>query len=218
MRGLILIATLAAIGFLFEGLGLKSMLDAGWVDHEVRGKGLLGEGLFLLVGAVVIAVGLPRQVVCFLGGYAFGFGLGTGLSLIATLMGSATAFFYARFMGRDLLVRRFPGKIKRLDDFLAGNPIVMALVLRLSPLSYGLAANIGAGVSGVRAAPFFLGSALGYLPQTLVFALLGGGIQLDPVMSTALSVLLFVVSSVLGLWLWRRYRVAQGLPEDEKEA
>lgn len=91
----------------------------------------------------------------------------------------------------------------------------MALILRLSPLSYGLAANIGAGVSGVRALPFFAGSAIGYLPQTIVFTLLGGGMQLDPVTNTILSALLFVVSTVLGLWLWRRYRAARGLPEDE---
>lgn len=215
LRGLVLIATLAAIGFLFEGLGLKSMLETGWVDHEVRGKGLWGEGLFLLVGAAFVALGLPRQVVCFLGGYAFGFTLGTGLSLAATLIGSVVTFYYARFMGRDVLARRFPGKVKRIDDFLAGNPMTMALVLRLSPFSANLVANLAAGVSGVRAVPFFIGSVLGYLPQTLVFALLGGGIQLDPVLNTALSVALFVVSSVLGVWLWRRYRAARGLPEYE---
>lgn len=215
IRGLVLIATLALIGFLLEGIGLRALLDSAWVDSEVRGKGLWGEGLFLLVGAVVIAIGLPRQMVCFLGGYAFGFWLGTLLALTATLMGSMSAFYYARFMGRAFLARRFPGKIKRLDDFLAGNPLTMALILRLSPLSYGLAANIGAGVSGVRALPFFAGSALGYLPQTIVFALLGGGMQLDPITNTILSAVLFVVSSVLGLWLWRRYRAARGLPEDE---
>ncbi|AVM75783.1 TVP38/TMEM64 family protein [Magnetospirillum gryphiswaldense] len=215
IRGLVLIATLALIGFLLEGIGLRALLDSAWVDTEVRDKGLWGEGLFLLVGAVVIAIGLPRQMVCFLGGYAFGFWLGTLLALTATLMGSMSAFYYARFMGRDFLARRFPGKIKRLDDFLAGNPLTMALILRLSPLSYGLAANIGAGVSGVRALPFFAGSAIGYLPQTIVFTLLGGGMQLDPVTNTILSALLFVVSTVLGLWLWRRYRAARGLPEDE---
>ena len=217
VRGLVLIATLALIGFLLEGIGIRSLLDSAWVDSEVRGKGLWGEGLFLLVGAAIIAIGLPRQMVCFLGGYAFGFSLGTALALVATLMGSMSAFYYARFMGRDFLARRFPGKIKRLDDFLAGNPLTMALILRLSPLSYGLAANVGAGVSGVRALPFFAGSAIGYLPQTIVFALLGGGMQLDPVTNTILSALLFVISSVLGLWLWRRYRAARGLPADESE-
>ncbi|MCA1910104.1 MAG: VTT domain-containing protein [Magnetospirillum sp.] len=216
LRGLVLIATLAAVGALLELVGLKSMLESGWVDSEVRGKGLWGEALFILVGASFTALGMPRQVVSFLGGYAFGFLLGTLLSLLATLMGALGVFYYARFMGRDFLARRFPGRVKKIDDFLSGNPMTMALVLRLSPFSSNLVANLAAGVSGVRALPFFAGSAIGYLPQTIVFALLGGGMELDPVTNTILSAMLFVVSTVLGLWLWRRYRKARGLPEDEE--
>lgn len=215
LRGLVMIVTLALVGYLLEGVGLRSMFDSTWVDHEIRGQGLLGEGLFLLVGAVVVALGLPRQAVCFLGGYAFGFSFGTVLALLATLTGSLAVFYYARFMGRSFLVRRFPGQVKRLDEMLAGNPLVAALILRLFPLSNGLAVNIGAGVSGVRALPFFTGSLLGYLPQTVIFTLLGGGMQLAPVANTIVSAGLFVVSSVLGFWLWRRYRATHGLAEDE---
>ncbi|MGE4280579.1 MAG: TVP38/TMEM64 family protein [Magnetospirillum sp.] len=216
-RGLVMILTLAGVGYLLEGVGLRSMFDSTWIDHEIRGQGLLGEALFLLVGAGVVALGLPRQAVCFLGGYAFGFVFGTVLALLATLLGSVTVFYYARFMGRQFLLRRFPGQTKRLDEMLAGNPMVAALILRLFPLSNGLAVNIGAGVSGVRAIPFFAGSLLGYLPQTLVFTLLGGGMELAPVTNTILSAGLFVVSSVLGFWLWRRYRVRHGMSVDENE-
>lgn len=216
-RGLVMILTLAGIGYLLEGVGLRSMFDSTWIDHEIRGQGLLGEALFLLVGAGVVALGLPRQAVCFLGGYAFGFVLGTVLALVATLLGSVSVFYYARFMGREFLVRRFPGQTKRLDEMLAGNPLVAALILRLFPLSNGLAVNIGAGVSGVKAVPFFAGSLLGYLPQTVIFTLLGGGMELAPVANTILSAGLFVVSSVLGFWLWRRYRVRHGMSVDENE-
>lgn len=216
IRGLVLIATLAAVGVLLELVGLKGMLESQWVDAEVRGKGLWGEALFLLVGGAFTALGLPRQVVAFLGGYAFGFLGGTALALAATLGGAVVTFYYARFMGREFLVRRFPRRVKKIDDFLSGNPLVMTLVLRLSPFSSNLVANMAAGVSGVRMVPFFLGSVLGYLPQTIVFALLGGGLQLAPVTNTILSAGLFVVSSVLGLWLWRRYRAARGLAEDDE--
>lgn len=214
VRGLLLIATLVAVGLLIEGLGLKSMFETGWVDAEVRGKGLWGEMLFVVVGAAFTAIGLPRQVVSFLGGYAFGFAIGTALALVATLAGAVATFQYARFMGRSFMLRRFPHRIKKIDDFLSGNTAAMALVLRLSPFSNNLAANLAAGVSGVRPLPFFAGSAVGYLPQTLIFALLGSGVEVEPVFRTGMSVALFVVSTVLGLWLWRRFRTAKGLPED----
>lgn len=217
IRGLVLIATLVAVGFLIEGLGLKSMFETGWVDTEVRGKGLWGEALFVLVGAAFTAIGLPRQVVSFLGGYAFGFVIGTGLAVLATLVGAVSAFHYARFMGRSFMLRRFPHRIKKIDDFLAGNTAAMALVLRLAPFTHNLATNLAAGVSGVRAVPFFVGSAAGYLPQTAVFALVGSGVEVDPVFRIVVSVALFVVSSALGIGLWRRYRSAKGLPEDLPE-
>jgi len=217
LRGLVLIATLVAVGWLLEVIGLKSMLDTGWIDHEVRGKGLWGEALFVLVGAAFTVV-LPRQVVSFLGGYAFGFVIGTGLALLATLVSAVTSFYYARFMGRDFLARRYPGRIGKIDAFLSTNTLVTTLVLRLSPFSSNLIANLAAGVSGVRPAPFFAGSAIGYLPQTLIFALLGSGFDVDPTLRTGLSVALFVVSSVLGLVLWRRYRAKRGMPDEESGA
>lgn len=216
LRGLVLIATLVAVGWLFEVVGLKAMLDTGWVDQAVRGQqGLYGEGLYLLVGTVAVALGLPRQAVSFGAAYAFGPWMGLALALLATLAGSLVTFYYARFIGRDALARRFPDKIARVNAFLAGNEFTMAIILRLSPLSHNGTANVAAGVSGVRAAPFFAGSLVGFLPQTLVFVLAGAGFQLGRTISWTLSGVLLVGSTVLGIWLWRRTRAARGLPEDE---
>jgi uncharacterized membrane protein YdjX (TVP38/TMEM64 family) len=206
LRGLVLIVTLVAVGFLIEGFGFRDALDTGWIDAQIRGKGLSGDALFVMVGALFIGIGLPRQAVCFLGGYAFGFIEGVLWSSLASVLGCICAFYYARFLGRSLVVTRFPDRIARLDAFLEGNTFSMSLLLRLLPIGSNLLANLAAGVSGVRAVPFFLGSALGYLPQTFVFVLLGSGIQVDPVFRIGTSVILFIASGVLGVWLYRRYR------------
>ncbi|MDA8230832.1 MAG: VTT domain-containing protein [Magnetospirillum sp.] len=214
VRGFILIATLVGIGAVLDVLGFRDMLGTNWIDAQVRGKGLAGEATFLAAAAVFTAIGLPRQVPSFLAGYAFGLVHGTALGLLATLAGAAAAFQYARFMGRAFLLRRFPGHMQKIDGFLADNTATMAMVLRLSPFTNNLATNLAAGVSGVRMAPFVAGSALGYLPQTLVFALLGSGFALDPALRWGGSVVLFVVSSILGMWLWRRARRTRRLPGD----
>ncbi|MGE5515581.1 MAG: TVP38/TMEM64 family protein [Bacteroidota bacterium] len=217
VRGLVLIATMVAIGWLFEVVGIKAMLNTGWVDQAVRGQqGLYGEALYLLVGAVVIAIGLPRQAVSFGAAYAFGPWMGLALALLSTVLGSLTTFYYARFIGRDALTRRFPDKIARIDAFLTGNEFTMAIILRLSPVSHNATANVAAGVSGVRVVPFFAGSAIGFLPQTIVFALAGAGFELDKMVTWSLSGVLFVASTVLGVWLWRRTRAAKGLPDEEE--
>ncbi len=206
LRGLILILTFVAIGFLIEGLGIKDALDTHWVDAEIRGKGLSGNALFVLMGGIAIGIGLPRQAVCFLGGYAFGFAEGLLWSSLASLVGCVGAFFYARFMGRGFIAARFPDRVARVDAFLAGNTFSMTLLMRLLPVGSNLLTNLAAGVSGVVAVPFFLGSLLGFVPQTAVFALLGSGIQVDPVFRIGASVILFVASGVIGVWLFQRYR------------
>jgi uncharacterized membrane protein YdjX (TVP38/TMEM64 family) len=206
LRGLVLIGTFVAIGFLIDGLGLKTAFDTTWVDSQIRGKGINGQVLFVLVGAVFIGIGLPRQMVCFLGGYAFGFVEGAAWSSAASLLGCISAFYYAHFMGRDILARRFPDRINRINSFLAGNAFGMSLLLRLLPVGSNVATNLAAGMAGVPAVPFFLGSLLGYLPQTIIFALLGSGITVDPVFRIGSSVVLFVASGVIGVWLFRRYR------------
>ena len=214
LRGFILIASFVAAGFLFKTIGGEGVFDADWIDRDIRGQGLTGEILFVLVGAVITAIGLPRQAVSFLGGYAFGFLLGTGLALMASLCGCILAFFYARLLGRSFVLARFPERIKRIDSFLRDNPLTMTLLIRLLPVGNNALTSMTAGVSGVHPAPFFIGSVIGYLPQTVIFTLLGSGIHLEPEIRIGASVVLFVLSGALGIYLFRRYRNSRALDEE----
>lgn len=211
LRGLVFLASLVAIGFLVRAMQLDSFLDKAWIDTEIRGRGVTGEMLLVATGAVFVAVGLPRQIISFLAGYGFGFIAGLGLGLAATTLGCVISFFYARFLGRDVIARRFPGRVRRIDDFLADNPFTMTLLIRFLPAGSNLVTNLAAGVSSVGWLPFVAGSAVGYVPQTAVFALVGSGIGVDPVWRIGLSVVLFVVCGGLGIHLYRRYRHGKSL-------
>jgi uncharacterized membrane protein YdjX (TVP38/TMEM64 family) len=121
-------------------------------------------------------------------------------------LGCTLSFFYARWLGRHFIATRFGARIKRIDDFLGWNPFAMALLIRLLPVGNNLITNLTAGVTSVRAAPFILGSMTGYIPQTLVFALIGSGVNVDPELRIGLAVALFLVSGMIGVWLYRKYR------------
>jgi uncharacterized membrane protein YdjX (TVP38/TMEM64 family) len=205
LKGLILMASLVAIGWGVKVSGLAQHLDAQWVDSEIRGNGL-GWLYYLAFGAVGAAVGLPRQAICFLGGYAFGLGEGLVLAEAASGLGCLLCFLYARLLGRDLVRHRFAERLARLDDFLKGHPFSMAMLIRLLPVGSNLVTNLLAGVSSAPLAPFLAGSLIGYLPQTMIFALLGSGIHVQPIWRTAASVALFVASGLLGVLLYRRMR------------
>ncbi len=211
LRGLVFLASLVAIGFLVRALQLDSFLDKAWIDTEIRGRGLTGEMLLVATGAVFVAVGLPRQIISFLAGYGFGFVAGLGLGLAATTLGCIISFVSARCLSRDVIARRFPGRVRRIDDFLADNPFTMTLLIRFLPAGSNLVTNLAAGVSSVGWLPFVAGSAVGYVPQTAVFALVGSGIGVDPVWRIGLSAVLFVACGGLGIHLYRRYRHGKSL-------
>ena len=207
-RLLLLVAGLAAIGWAMRAVG--AVPGTEWVDLHVRDAGWQGEASFLLLGTVMGAAGLPRQAIAFLGGYAFGAVEGTALALLAQLLGCAATFLWARAVGRAWAERRLSrpsgARLRPLVETLRAEPFAASLALRLFPVGNNLLLNLLAGVSGLAAGRFLLASALGYLPQTVVFALLGKGVRVEGAWQLGLSLALLASSVALGLWLMRRHR------------
>ncbi len=213
IRGLALFVSLVVLGVVLK---TGVVFNEAWIDSVIRSQGLKGVLIFVAVGWGVTSVGLPRQLVAFLGGYAFGFITGTVLALAATTLGCITAFLFARVLARDWVAGKISDRIRRIDGFLSENPFSMTLLIRFLPLGSNFLTNLAAGVSSVSWAPFVAGSALGYIPQMLVFALVGSGISLDPELRISLSVVLFVGSGMIGITLYRRYRHGKSF-DDEVE-
>lgn len=212
-KGLAFILSLAALGYLFKTSDLGNSVNEAWIDARVRGHGVNGALLFLLMGGLFTAIGLPRQIIAFLGGYAFSLGLGTLLGAVAALLGCVLSFSYARFFGKDLLRARLGERAGRFDRFIRHHPISMTMLIRLLPVGNNLLTNLAAGISSIRPGHFFFGTLVGYLPQTLVFALVGSGVHIAPAIKLALAIGLFLISGALGAWLYRRFRHGQSLDQ-----
>ena len=198
--GLMLLG-LVALGLILRGLGFDPR-------SAVEAAGRQGPAGFVAFGALACAVGVPRQIVSVAAGYAFGVWPGTLLALAAETLGCAATFWWARLLGRRaasaFLQRREGGRLHRLDQFLAGSAFTATLTLRLLPVGNNLALTLLAGVSGVAALPFIAASCIGYVPQTVVFALAGAGAGVSDGAQLALAAVLLVASIGLGLLLWRR--------------
>ena len=213
-KGLLMLAVLAGVGWLLKTTPRGSFFERDAIDALVKGQGWRGEALFILAGGLLTAVGFSRQAVAFMGGYAFGLAMGTGLSVAAAALGCATAFCYARFFGREAIARRFSEKIRRSDAFLGEHPFAMTLLIRFLPVGSNLLTNLAAGVSSVSGVIFVTASAVGYVPQMVIFALVGSGVHLDTGYGIGLSVILFVASGLLGVHLYRKYRHGKRLGDD----
>jgi uncharacterized membrane protein YdjX (TVP38/TMEM64 family) len=203
-KPVLLLAGLAGLGLAVRTMGF----DPRAAVEAAGRQGPLG---FVLIGTVACAAALPRQVVALAGGYAFGFWPGVVLALVAEILGCAVDFFWARLLGRRaaaaFIERREGGRLHRLDRFLAERAFTATLTLRLLPFGNNFVLNVLAGVSGVAAAPFLAASVLGYVPQTVVFALAGAGASLSDAGQLVLAGGLMAVSIGLGFVLLRRRAV-----------
>jgi len=216
LKGVAFLASLAIFGVALRYSGLHARLDAEWMEHIILRAGAWDWLAFLAIAGLLTGVGVPRQIVSFAGGYVFGAGAGTILALAGTGLGCALSFTYARLLGRDMVQRRFGRRLRRLASALTTEPFVTTMVIRFIPVGNNLAMNLLAGVLPMPATPFLLGSLVGYAPQTLIFAILGSGVRVDPFWRTLTSLALFGLSSLLGLWLHRRHKAARAMAEEEE--
>jgi uncharacterized membrane protein YdjX (TVP38/TMEM64 family) len=155
-----------------------------------------------------MAIGCPRQVMAFLGGYAFGFFQGALLSVSGAIFGCMVSFFVARFLLKPVVRRRYASRINQINRFVEDSPIAKTIIIRLLPLGSNFLTILMAGVTNVKAWHFILGSGLGYIPQMAMFALMGKGIVVSSIWKVALSVGMLCLCAALSLHLYRKYKHA----------
>jgi uncharacterized membrane protein YdjX (TVP38/TMEM64 family) len=168
--------------------------------------GVQGPVAFLGVATLLTAIGLPRQIPAFVAGYAFGPWSGVAIALLSQLIACAADFVWARAMARDFVARRFGKRLKRIDQALAARPFMATLTFRLMPVGSNILLTLVAGLSSIRALPFLAASLIGFVPQTVIFALLGRGSAPTHTGVLAVGAAMFVASASLGLYLFGKYR------------
>ena len=223
LKGLAMLAVFGGLILLGRGLGLEHHLtDRQWILAQVQGNGPTGVLIFLGLTTLVSALGMPRQLPSFLGGYVFGWFWGTLLATLGISAACALDFTVARYLGRDFVLARFGKRAAKLDAFLRTGPFRTSLAIRLLPVGHNLLTSMAAGVTSIPARYFVLGSAVGYIPQNLVFAIFGGGVgaesALGRVLSIGVSVALLGASAWLGLSVYRAYKRAGMDLEEAEEA
>jgi uncharacterized membrane protein YdjX (TVP38/TMEM64 family) len=207
LRGAIMIVLLIGAGVAIDRFAFEEIL--GWFEFS-NGAGrswLNGMAAYFVLAAIFTALGGPRQAVSFFGAYFFGLTSGLVIALGGTLAGSAIAVAMAMLFGgmaRNLI----RGRVHIALRMWSLHPFGMTLMLRLLPISSNLLTNLAAGVARIPVPGFIIGSALGYLPQTLVFALMGSGVNIGSKLQIALSIALLVLSVILGVWIYARHRKA----------
>ncbi len=167
LMALVVVACIAIVHF----TPLKTLTsDAAWKAH-ISQLGVWASCLYFLVSVALIAIGIPRMLLCWLGGVLFGFTTGVIIGQFSALFGSYTTFVFARWGGREWVQNRIK-KSQRLRNMLKKPSTFTIFLVRQLPIA-GIVPNLILGVTPVKHRYFLLGSFLGYLPSSIMVAVIG---------------------------------------------
>ena len=172
-KGLMFLLACGLVGMLLSSNSMFDALNERWIDLHIRNNGLQGVFYFILICTLVTSVGCPRQLVAFLGGYAFGAVNGAIFSILGITLSCLLTLYVARVAIRPFVNRHYPHRVVKVNQFLGVRPLVKTIIIRLLPIGNNLVTNLVAGVTAVKARYFILGSFIGYIPQMVIFALMG---------------------------------------------
>lgn len=166
--------------------------------------GLTGFPQFLLIGGVAAI---------------FGSWLGFAYAWLATMVSATLGFYLGRASGGTLL-RRYGGpKIKRTSEILGERGVFASFIVRLIPSGPAVVVNMIAGISHIRVWQFLVGTGLGIVPKTVLFAFFGGSIA--RLLASGNLWELTAAAIALGVWIavgiWVRRRYLNRREQDKKQ-
>jgi uncharacterized membrane protein YdjX (TVP38/TMEM64 family) len=123
---------------------------------------------FLLVAlyAIVSALGLP-PVPLLVAGAAFGPVCGSITNIAGLTLGAFAAFWEARLLGREFVVRVTGERLRRAERLFERHGFWPMVQTRFLPIPFAVI-NFGAALAGVRPVFFMLATAAGLVPTTLI--------------------------------------------------
>ncbi|MBT3400987.1 MAG: TVP38/TMEM64 family protein [Rhodospirillaceae bacterium] len=184
VRRIVPIAVLIAgfVAFFALDLDVFVSLEALKENREtlrmlVSDNGIVAILAFGAIYAVVIAFSLPGGAIMTLtGGFLFG-ALGGGLVVVVGATVGATALFLiARTAVGDVLRAKAGPFVSKMEDGFRSNALSYLLVLRLIPLFPFWLVNLVPAFLGVSTTTYIIGTFVGIIPGTFVYASVGNGL------------------------------------------
>ncbi|MBT6801487.1 MAG: TVP38/TMEM64 family protein, partial [Rhodospirillales bacterium] len=181
---LVPLGVMAAALIAFFALDLNQYLNFGALkDHQetlsgfVASNAILAAVLFIVIYAVSTAISLPGgAILTIAGGFLFGTLIGTVYVVIGASLGATGLFLAARTaLGEPLRARAGP-QLQRMEKGFRENAFSYLLFLRLIPIFPFWLVNLVPAFLGVPIGTYFIGTLIGIIPGSFVFASVGNGL------------------------------------------
>tara|TARA_B100000530_G_C15934525_1_gene478442 strand:+ start:147 stop:848 length:702 start_codon:yes stop_codon:yes gene_type:complete len=127
--------------------------------------------IFVGVYAAAITIGIPGTPITIAGGAIFGTPWGIILNTVGANLGANLSFFIARKLGRNTIKKIFKYDLGVYSDKTRTQDFWRLLSLRLFPLVPFTALNFACGFTRLRWRTYFLATAFGMLPWTILYTM-----------------------------------------------
>ena len=156
---------------------------------------------FIAIYTVQTALSLPGAAILTLaGGAIFGALMGTLWVNIGATTGAVLAFLLARTLLRDWVVTTFGTRMEALDRGLTENGMSYLLFLRLVPLFPFFLVNLACGVTGLPLRTYIIGTMVGIVPGSFVYANAGASLVSINTLADVASPRVLLSFALLGLF------------------
>ncbi|MBV9521751.1 MAG: TVP38/TMEM64 family protein [Alphaproteobacteria bacterium] len=183
-RRALLFGPVAVALALFFALGLDRYVtlqalaeNREWLTERVGALGAAGPLAFVVLYALLVAASIPGATfLTLVGGFLFGTALGAFCTLVGGTIGATLIFLLARTALGDVLRARAGPAMHRLEAGFRKNALFYLLFLRLVPLFPFFIVNLVPAFLGVPLRAFVIGTAIGIIPGTIIYAGVGSGL------------------------------------------
>jgi uncharacterized membrane protein YdjX (TVP38/TMEM64 family) len=179
---MLVLLLLAAAGY---GFGLHHYLTLGalaehrdLLHQRVDEQPVAALAIFMLLYIAVVALSVPgASVMSIAGGLLFGWMISVPATVVAASCGASIVFAIVKTSLGAALAERASPLVGRLAGGFARNGFSLLLFLRLTPVFPFWAVNAVAGLSRMPFRTFLAATALGIIPASFAFALIGAGLD-----------------------------------------
>ena len=155
--------------------GVHEDLSATEIKRQLLASGAWGPIGFVAAFGLLQPLGFAAHVFIISASLVWGPLVGASLSWLGALGAGATAYWFARYMGRAWVQSKMPAKLIKFDERLERDGFRTVLVMRLLLFTFG-PMQLMLGVSSVRFWPFMAASAIGLIPMIVLESWVGSGV------------------------------------------
>ena len=211
----IILISVFLVFYVFDLFHYISIENVTSISEQINKYGLLAPIIFILLYILATVFFLPGVPLTLLAGILFGPFWGTVYVSIASTIGALLSFVIARYLGRELIVKKFKNNnlFMKLDNGVKSNGWKMVVITRLVPIFPYNAQNYVYGLTDIPLTTYGFFSWLCMLPGTFAYVALAGAIiagqndLLKTFTYIAIAIALLILLSIISKYIMTHHNI-----------